>query len=99
MLGDRIEREHSQYLRDSQRIEDKSGVAVNGTAPMPSTNLDFHALVGGGHAAAMKPASPESTMSNANGTIARVSWEDDVWGSILGGGEVRGLDCFLASVL
>jgi hypothetical protein len=29
-LGDRVEKEHNQFLRDSQRLEDRSATAVNG---------------------------------------------------------------------
>ncbi|KAH9842331.1 other/SCY1 protein kinase [Rhodofomes roseus] len=79
-LGDRVEREHDQYLRDSQRIEDKSSAAANGTsAPSLGGSVDFESLVSNGTAL-------------SNGSVATVkadtfidsskNWEDDVWGSI-----------------
>ncbi|KAG9015727.1 hypothetical protein FRB95_009223 [Tulasnella sp. JGI-2019a] len=86
MLGERIEREHSQYLRDSQRIEDKSAVPVNGAAPVASGSLDFQSLVGGG-ATMIKHTSPNGPSPSSNGTESTPSWEDDVWGTILGGSE------------
>ncbi len=75
-LGDRVEKEHDQYLRDSQRIEDRS--AVNGRASLsnnPTGAVDFESLVGNNAAA---PA-PKADGASAN---AGQSWEDDVWGSI-----------------
>lgn len=91
MLGERIEREHSQYLRDSQRIEDKSAVAVNGAPPVVSGSLDFHSLVGGNAAAVAgaKPGSPSGRSPALNGAGETPSWEDDVWGSILNDSQVR----------
>ena len=79
-LGDRVEREHDQYLRDSQRIEDKSAHTANGNAaPSLGGAVDFESLVSNASAA-------------SNGNIATVkadtfidsskNWEDDVWGSI-----------------
>lgn len=81
-LGDRVEKEHNQFLRDSQRIEDHSATAVNGTANGPTSKggVDFESLVGGSGAAGTIKADTE-----LNG-----NWEDDVWGSILSSGpEVR----------
>ncbi len=73
-LGDRVEKEHDQFLRDSQRIEDRSATAVNGTVDGLTTRggMDFETLVGGAGAGSVKP----DTELNGN-------WEDDVWGSIL----------------
>lgn len=79
-LGDRVEREHDQYLRDSQRIEDRSSTAANGTGtPSLGGAVDFESLVSNGAAV-------------SNGSLATVkadtvidsskNWEDDVWGSI-----------------
>ncbi|KZT74196.1 kinase-like protein [Daedalea quercina L-15889] len=79
-LGDRVEREHDQYLRDSQRIEDKSAATINGMGtPSLGGAVDFESLVSNAAAA-------------NNGTVATVkadtvidsstNWEDDVWGSI-----------------
>lgn len=73
-LGDRVEKEHDQFLRDSQRIEDRSATAVNGSLNGLTTRggMDFETLVGGAGAGSIKA----DTELNGN-------WEDDVWGSIL----------------
>ena len=49
-LGDRVEKEHDQYLRDSQRIEDRSAISgANGTnGTSAGGTVDFESLVGGG---------------------------------------------------
>ncbi|KAI0317305.1 hypothetical protein OF83DRAFT_1058941, partial [Amylostereum chailletii] len=75
-LGDRVEKEHNQYLRDSQRIEDRSAINVNGTSGASSSTgpVDFESLVGGTNAATVKAD------TNFDGTTG---WDDDVWGSIL----------------
>ncbi|KAI0670456.1 kinase-like protein [Trametes maxima] len=74
-LGDRVEKEHDQYLRDSQRVEDRSGTTHNGQASISASGgaVDFASLVANGTGSAAKAETPTS---NAN------SWEDDVWGSI-----------------
>jgi SCY1-like protein 2 len=80
-LGDRVEKEHNQFLRDSQRIEDRSATALNGTIDGTTSRggVDFETLVGGTGAGTIKA----DTELNGN-------WEDDVWGSILSSGpEVR----------
>lgn len=87
MLGERIEREHSQYLRDSQRIEDKSSIPVNGTTPSVSVPLDFESLVGGGKSPLPTTSSLPSTPGTSS-TAVKPNWEDDVWGSILGSSDV-----------
>ncbi|KAI0807175.1 other/SCY1 protein kinase [Fomes fomentarius] len=77
-LGDRVQKEHDQYLRDSQRTEDRS--AVNGRTSLstnPTGAVDFESLVGNGL------ASPPKTDVSAD---ASKSWEDDVWGSIFSSG-------------
>lgn len=78
-LSDRVQREHHQFLRDAQRIEDKSALQPNGS-PLPSTNAG--------------PVSFESLVANANGATVKAdtvpqgetNWDDDVWGSILAPG-------------
>lgn len=73
-LGDRVEKEHDQFLRDSQRLEDRSATAVNdGSGPKGfATSVDFESLVGRSNGAI-----------KADTTIdANKSWDDDVWGSI-----------------
>ncbi|KAG6874310.1 hypothetical protein C0995_001535 [Termitomyces sp. Mi166 len=72
-LGNRVEKEHDQFLRDSQRLEDRSATAVNGphSRSFPGT-VDFESLVGGTNG---KPIQSEMIANNT-------SWDDDVWGSI-----------------
>ncbi|KAH7910173.1 kinase-like domain-containing protein [Hygrophoropsis aurantiaca] len=73
-LGDRVEKEHNQFLRDSQRIEDRSATATNGSAsPGFNTGVDFESLVGRANGATVKP---DTVIDNSKG------WDDDVWGSI-----------------
>ncbi|KAI1787884.1 other/SCY1 protein kinase [Ganoderma leucocontextum] len=78
-LGDRVEKEHDQYLRDSQRIEDRS--AVNGRASLSSGSgggsVDFESLVGNNGIAAAKADTTSDPSKN---------WENDVWGSIFSSG-------------
>ena len=75
-LGDRVEKEHDQFLRDSQRIEDRSATATNGSLDGLTTRggmgMDFETLVGGAGGGSIKA----DTELDGN-------WEDDVWGSIL----------------
>ena len=80
-LGERVEREHDQYLRDSQRIEDRSSTNANGVASPPMGGaVDFESLVGGGGA---------STIKADTANDSSVGWEDDVWGSLLSDSQVR----------
>ncbi|EJF65710.1 other/SCY1 protein kinase [Dichomitus squalens LYAD-421 SS1] len=76
-LGDRVEKEHDQYLRDSQRIEDRS--AVNGRASLSTGAtggaVDFESLVGNSGASAVTVKADSTGDGSKN-------WEDDVWGSI-----------------
>lgn len=79
-LGDRVEKEHDQYLRDSQRIEDRSATTVNGTpAATLGGAVDFESLVGGQSVNTVKA---DTALDSPKG------WDDDVWGSILNGSEV-----------
>ena len=75
-LGERVEREHDQFLRDSQRLEDRSGIApggaTNGTA---TTAIDFENLVG--------RSNVQIAVSNSGLIKADNTGDDDVWGSIL----------------
>lgn len=79
-LGDRVEREHTQHLRDSQRIEDRSSTTSSAftSSNGVSDSLDFASLVAGAKDATVKP----DLVDNGDGK----SWDDDVWGSILGTG-------------
>ena len=79
-LGERVEREHLQHLRDSQRIEDKSVSAVGLSASGGGAGgLDFESLVAGAKTSTVKA---DTVIENGQ------SWDDDVWGSILNGNEV-----------
>ncbi|CAA7267966.1 unnamed protein product [Cyclocybe aegerita] len=76
-LGERVEKEHNQFLRDSQRLEDRSGLSTNGasTTNGAASSLDFESLVGrSGNGTAVK--ADKTTEDD-------ISWDDDVWGSIL----------------
>lgn len=78
-LGDRVEKEHDQYLRDSQRLEDRS-TATNGvSAPTLGGGVDFETLVAGGTATVKADTVIDSTQKG---------WDDDVWGSIFNENEV-----------
>ncbi|KAJ7168144.1 kinase-like domain-containing protein [Mycena crocata] len=73
-LGDRVEEEHKQFLRDSQRLEDRSATAINGVAGMqPAGGVDFASLVGRANGATVK----------ADTVMDAKSWDDDPWASIL----------------
>ncbi|KIM49037.1 hypothetical protein M413DRAFT_6260 [Hebeloma cylindrosporum] len=74
-LADRVEKEHNQFLRDSQRLEDRSGIAANGEAgsTAKTSNVDFASLVGNANGASVKA---DTVIDN------NASWDDDVWGSI-----------------
>ncbi|KAH9997522.1 kinase-like protein [Russula vinacea] len=82
-LGDRVEKEHDQFLRDSQRIEDRSATAVNGSVNGPTSRggVDFETLVGGAGTGNIKA---DTELSG--------NWEDDVWGSILSSGSETLID-------
>ncbi|KAJ4501787.1 other/SCY1 protein kinase [Lentinula lateritia] len=79
-LGDRVEKEHNQFLRDSQRLEDRSAIAVDGATVTQSFvgSMDFESLVGGKNGVVQTNATGGSVGSAAGKT----SWDDDVWGSI-----------------
>lgn len=88
-LGNRVEREHDQFLRDSQRLEDRSTVSVSGA---PASNpvggvVNFENLVGHGDGVTVKP----DTVINGSSK----GWdEDDVWGSIFSSDEAVGIFFF-----
>ncbi|RDB21346.1 Protein kinase domain-containing protein ppk32 [Hypsizygus marmoreus] len=74
-LGDRVEKEHNQFLRDSQRLEDRSATTINGGAGPKSYvgSVDFESLVGRANGAIVK----------ADAAVdVNKSWDDDVWSSI-----------------
>jgi SCY1-like protein 2 len=72
-LGDRVRKEHNQFLRDSQRIEDRSTVPSHSA---PLAHVDFQSLVVGANGSDVKPVA-----HILNGST---SWDDDVWGNVLG---------------
>ena len=81
-LSDRVQKEHNQFLRDSQRIEDRSSGAdgeFTGASKVDG-NVDFESLVGSTNGATVKA---DTVIEN---------WDDDVWGSIFTNGpEVNGI--------
>ncbi|KAF7796885.1 hypothetical protein EIP86_008070 [Pleurotus ostreatoroseus] len=79
-LGDRVEREHDQYLRDSQRLEDRSATSNGATTPHVGGGVDFETLVAGGAATVKADTTIDSSPKG---------WDDDVWGSIFNDNEVR----------
>jgi len=74
-LGQRVEKEHDQFLRDSQRLEDRSTVATDGRLGSNgnTVSVDFESLVGRANGVTVKV----DTVMDIN-----TSWNDDVWGSI-----------------
>ena len=89
-LGDRVEREHGQFLRDSQRLEDRSAIPASGAAPNPVVGeVNFENLVGGGDGATVKQDTAIDGSSKG--------WdEDDVWGSIFSSSETVSIDLFVS---
>lgn len=98
-LGERVEKEHNQYLRDSQRHEDRSAMTINGVGSGMggSQQVDFESLVSGAGANGMGGMGGGMVGGagggGMNGTVAGgaggggggggTDWGDDVWGSIL----------------
>lgn len=76
-LSERVEKEHEQFLRDSQRLEDRSATGVNGGGI--SNNVDFESLIGKANEASVK----------ADSIIDSNQSMDDVWGSIFNADSVR----------
>ena len=76
-LGDRVQKEHDQFLRDAQRIDDRSATTGNSAAGSLSYagNVDFESLVGGANGTLNKP----DTATSGN---------DDVWWSIFNNDDV-----------
>ncbi|KAG6332892.1 hypothetical protein ID866_6199 [Astraeus odoratus] len=83
-LADRVEKEHNQFLRDSQRLEDRSATA-NGAASPFNTGMDFESLVGRASAATLQTETAVETQKG---------WDDDVWGAILNGGNEASVSQF-----
>jgi SCY1-like protein 2 len=86
-LGERVAKEHNQFLRDNQRIGDKSGLhaadgsdglngagmGLGGSSNGNGGAINFESLVGQAGAG----------MSVKQDSSATPSWDDDPWGSIL----------------
>ncbi|KAG6849335.1 hypothetical protein H0H93_009301 [Arthromyces matolae] len=72
-LGDRVEKEHNQFLRDSQRVEDRSALATHVVPGKFEGSVDFESLVG--------KANGKPSQSDPLGDTT-ASLGDDVWGSI-----------------
>ncbi len=90
-LGDRVEQEHNQFLRDSQRLEDRSGVASDDTAQSNGTrSVDFESLVG----QASNPITVKADTVLENNS----NWDDDVWGSILNKNMASVFNCHIKNV-
>ena len=89
-LGDRVEREHGQFLRDSQRLEDRSAIPASGAAPNPVVGeVNFENLVGGGDGATVKQDTAIDGSSKG--------WdEDDVWGSIFSSNDTVSINPFVS---
>lgn len=82
-LGERVEKEHNQFLRDSQRFEDRSAATANGPSGTQSFAgaVDFESLVGGRSNGAVSVKADTEIDNNK-------AWDDDVWGSIFSNGNV-----------
>jgi len=78
MLGDRVEREHGQHLRDHRRIEQQTSSSTSQTAVNADGELNFEELVVGN--GANKPPFAVNGSSNAPRSTP---WEEaDPWDSI-----------------
>ncbi|CAE6415312.1 unnamed protein product [Rhizoctonia solani] len=86
-LSERIEKEHAQHLRDSQRVEDRSAIASSNSVNTSVASVDFHSLVSGGRS----PSTVAGTITPiANGSNTPTpapttgnGWDDDMWDSML----------------
>lgn len=71
-----MEKEHNQFLRDSQRHEDRSAIGAEGGATQSfAGTVDFESLVGGKNGVVQNDTGGGSAGKNS-------AWDDDVWGSI-----------------
>ena len=90
-LGERVEKEHTQYLRDHQRTDERSinqSIATTMTPDLNPETTTFESLVNRGTAPVATVASSASTPT----------WDDDVWGSILNDNQVCALMTFVLIV-
>lgn len=71
-LGQRVEKEHTQYLRDHQRLDERSTMSPTPSmTPDLAQNISFEQLV-------------HRKEAKSGGNPTSPSWDDDVWGNILG---------------
>ncbi|ELU40631.1 other/SCY1 protein kinase [Rhizoctonia solani AG-1 IA] len=86
-LSERIEKEHAQHLRDSQRVEDRSAIALNNSANTPIASVDFHSLVSGGRSPSTAPGTITPIANGSNTPTPAPTtgngWDDDMWDSML----------------
>ncbi|KAF8687087.1 Protein tyrosine kinase, partial [Rhizoctonia solani] len=86
-LSERIEKEHAQHLRDSQRVEDRSAIALNNSANAPIASVDFHSLVSGGRSPSTAPGTITPIANGSNTPTPAPTtgngWDDDMWDSML----------------
>ncbi|CAE7144266.1 unnamed protein product [Rhizoctonia solani] len=86
-LSERIEKEHAQHLRDSQRVEDRSAIASNNSVNTTVTGVDFHTLVSGGRSPSTGPGTITPIANGSNtptpAPTAGNGWDDDMWDSML----------------
>ncbi|KAL0567575.1 Protein kinase domain-containing protein ppk32 [Marasmius crinis-equi] len=81
-LSEHVEKEHTQFLRDSQRLEDRSALGNDGGVNVTSFSgtVDFESLVG---KAASTGPQQNGVAGGQPAQPVKASWDDDVWGSIL----------------
>ncbi|CAE6465506.1 unnamed protein product [Rhizoctonia solani] len=86
-LSERIEKEHAQHLRDSQRVEDRSAIAPNNSVNTAVAGVDFHTLVSGGRSPSTVPGTITPIANGSNTPTPAPTtgngWDDDMWDSML----------------
>ncbi|CUA68500.1 SCY1-like protein 2 [Rhizoctonia solani] len=86
-LSERIEKEHAQHLRDSQRVEDRSAIASNNSVNTAVAGVDFHTLVSGGRSPSTAPGTITPIANGSNTPTPAPTtgngWDDDMWDSML----------------
>ncbi|CAE6423488.1 hypothetical protein ACGC1H_002678 [Rhizoctonia solani] len=86
-LSERIEKEHAQHLRDSQRVEDRSAIALNNSVNTAVAGVDFHTLVSGGRSPSTTPGTITPIVNGSNTPTPAPTtgngWDDDMWDSML----------------
>ncbi|CAE6460757.1 unnamed protein product [Rhizoctonia solani] len=86
-LSERIEKEHAQHLRDSQRVEDRSAIALNNSVNTTVASVDFHSLVSGGRSPSTAPGTITPIANGSNTPTPAPTtgngWDNDMWDSML----------------